>query len=201
MNLLENTINQIRKKLRNLKKEIETKEGNIEYLLNVSKRTRSIRLVIHYSGILKVTIPYKVDEKRAEDFIIQKSKWIIGRIEYFKNNPRKITKHSKEEIKDYKEKTKTVVLSRLEYWNTFYNFAYKKVTIKNVKSRWGSCSKMGNLNFNYKLALLSQELVDYIVVHELCHLGEMNHSVKFWNLVARTIPHYKELRKQLKQIH
>lgn len=184
-----------------MKKIVILNSKEIEYTLKVSNIARAIRIAVYHDGVLKVTVPHRVSEKKAEEFIIKKSKWIIDRIEYFKNNPRKIIKHSKEEIKEYKEKANTVVLSRLEYWNTFYNFNYKKITIKNVKSRWGSCSKIGNLNFNYKLALLPQELVDYVVVHELCHLGEMNHSIKFWNLVSKTIPHHKELRKQLKQIH
>ena len=68
------------------------------------------------------------------------------------------------------------------------------------KTRWGSCSKKGTLNFNYKIALLSPELRDYIIVHELCHLGEFNHSSKFWLLVEKTVPNYKTLRKQIKQI-
>lgn len=196
--LLRSTVNLIRKKPRNLKREVKTKEGNIEYLLNVSKRARAIRLAVYHDGVLKVTVPHRVNEKKAEDFIIQKSKWIVDKIEHFKKNPRKITKHTKEEIKEYKERASDIALSRLEYWNKFYNFVYKKVTIKDTKSRWGSCSKAGNINFNYKLALLSQELTDYIVVHELCHLGEMNHSKNFWALVSKTIPNHKELRKQLK---
>ena len=181
-----------------MKREVKTKEGNIEYLLSVSKRAKAIRLAVYHDGVLKVTVPYRVNEKKAEDFIIQKSKWIVDKIEHFKNNPRKITNHTKEEIKEYKTRANAIALSRLEHWNKFYNFVYKKVTIKDTKTRWGSCSKAGNINFNYKLALLSQELADYIVVHELCHLGEMNHSKNFWNLVSKTIPNHKDLRKQLR---
>jgi predicted metal-dependent hydrolase len=66
------------------------------------------------------------------------------------------------------------------------------------RSRWGSCSRKGNLNFNYKLIQLPQELADYIVVHELCHLKQFNHSHAFWNLIAETIPNHIELRKILK---
>jgi predicted metal-dependent hydrolase len=87
---------------------------------------------------------------------------------------------------------------RLEHFNQFYNFKYNKVTIRNQISRWGSCSKRGNLNFNYRIALLPEELRDYIIVHELCHLGEFNHSKNFWALVEKTIPNWSELRKKLK---
>lgn len=157
-----------------------------------------MRLAVYNDGLLKVTIPHRVSEKKAEEFIIEKHKWIVDKIEQHKKNPRSVIKHTKEEIKEYKEKASVLVAERLKYWNKYYNFNYKKIAIKNTKSRWGSCSKAGNLNFNYKVALLSQELADYIVVHELCHLGEMNHSKKFWNLVCLAIPNHKELRKQLK---
>mgnify|MGYP001607235311 CR=1 FL=1 len=123
----------------------------------------------------------------------------------------------------YKEAARELVKSRLEYYmrsifssplvsknassftdftllenNKLYQFKIGRVSIKNHKSRWGSCSKKGNLNFNYKLALLPQELADYVIVHELCHLGEFNHSPKFWKLVARAIPNYKALKKKFK---
>ncbi len=70
--------------------------------------------------------------------------------------------------------------------------------IKNHKTRWGSCSELGNLNFNYKLIFLPDAIVDYIVVHEICHLIEFNHSQDFWRLVARTIPNFRELRHELR---
>jgi len=86
----------------------------------------------------------------------------------------------------------------LEYFNTFYNFKWGRVTIRNQKTRWGSCSKKGNLNFNYKIALLKPSQADYIIVHELCHLKEFNHGKNFWSLVAQTIPDYKEVRSSLR---
>ncbi len=90
--------------------------------------------------------------------------------------------------------------ARLEHFNQFYNFKYNKITIRNQISRWGSCSKRGNLNFNYRIAQISPVLADYIIVHELCHIGQFNHSVDFWNLVEKTIPNWKELRHKLKSV-
>lgn len=100
----------------------------------------------------------------------------------------------------HKEEARKLVKERLEYWNQFYNFKYNKVFIKNTKSRWGSCSKKGNLNFNYRIALIEPVLADYIIVHELCHIGEFNHSPKFWSLVERTIPDWKLRRAKLMKI-
>jgi len=68
-----------------------------------------------------------------------------------------------------------------------------------LRSRWGSCSVSGNLNFNYKLIHLPEDIAEYIVAHELCHLAEFNHSKKFWELVSKTIPDHKLRRKRLKK--
>lgn len=107
-------------------------------------------------------------------------------------------KGSKSEYLKYKNQALDLVKNKLEHFNKFYNFKYNKVTVRNQSTRWGSCSKSGNINFNYKLALLPESLLDYVVVHELCHLGEFNHSKNFWDLVARTVPDYKERRQELR---
>lgn len=100
----------------------------------------------------------------------------------------------------YKEHTRSLVAQKIIDFNAFYGFTIGRVAIRNQKSRWGSCSKRGNLNFNYRLALIPEILVDYVIVHELCHLGEFNHSKNFWNLVAKKIPEHAMLRKQLHKI-
>ena len=107
-------------------------------------------------------------------------------------------KGSKSEYLKYKDQALILVKNKLEHFNQFYNFKYNKVTIRNQSTRWGSCSRRGNINFNYKLALLPESLTDYVVVHELCHIGEFNHSKDFWNLVAKTMPDYKERRQELR---
>jgi predicted metal-dependent hydrolase len=98
----------------------------------------------------------------------------------------------------YKERARKLVENKIIKFNKTYKFRYNKIAIKNQKTRWGSCSKSGNLSFNYRILSLSPEVADYLMVHELCHLREMNHSRAFWDLVARAIPDYKKLRKQLR---
>lgn len=104
----------------------------------------------------------------------------------------------KKEYLEYKERALALAKERLEFFNRTYGFKFNQVNIKNQKTRWGSCSKKGNLNFNYRIALLPEPSADYVIVHELCHLGELNHSRKFWALVAQTIPDYPRIRKALK---
>lgn len=100
----------------------------------------------------------------------------------------------------HKEAARALVHARLFYYNTHYQVPLRKVFIKNSKSRWGSCSSKGNLNFNYKLLFLPPEVADYIIVHELCHLREFNHSSKFWTVVAQTLPDHKARRRALRQL-
>ena len=108
---------------------------------------------------------------------------------------------TRHEYLTHKEEARVLVHAKLAQFNAHYKYPLKKVFIKNHKSRWGSCSSRGNLNFNYKIAFLPPELQEYLIVHELCHLGFFNHSKEFWALVAQTVPEYQMLRKKLKEVH
>ena len=99
-----------------------------------------------------------------------------------------------------REQARIFVENRLSYFNKIYKFNINRVAIKNTSTRWGSCSSKKNLNFNYKIIYLKPELADYLIVHELCHLGEFNHSKKFWALVGKTIPNYAKINKELKRM-
>jgi len=101
---------------------------------------------------------------------------------------------------EHRERARALVTARLIHFNQTYGFTYGQIAIRDQRSRWGSCSSKGNLNFNYRIALLPPHLADYIIVHELCHRGEFNHSQRFWDLVARTFPDYLALRAELKKI-
>lgn len=171
----------------------------VVYSLRVNTRSRSMRIVIRNDGSMVVSVPKSVKEERAEEFVLSKIVWIERTLERVLKNPKQsIKKHTHEEIIVYMKEVEFFVFSKLSQFNQLYGFRWKKVAIKNVSSRWGSCSSQGNLYFNYKLALLPEHLAEYVVVHELCHLGECNHSPKFWALVAKTIPEYKERRKELR---
>jgi predicted metal-dependent hydrolase len=100
--------------------------------------------------------------------------------------------------KKHKKEARELVLRRLEYFNKFYGFSWNRVAIRNQKTRWGSCSKKKNLNFHFRLALIPEDLADYVVVHELCHLKEFNHSKDFWSLVEQAVPDYQSRRNTLR---
>lgn len=91
-----------------------------------------------------------------------------------------------------------VISVKVKHYAGLMNVQYGRITIRNQKTRWGSCSSKGNLNFNCLLMLAPDEVVDYVVIHELCHLIEMNHSKAFWKQVEQVMPDYKKHRKWLK---
>ena len=181
-------------------KQIELNNKKIEYTLKVSKRARNMRLAVYRGGDFVVTAPQSASENIIERFIIKKSRWVIDKINHFKQFPVKtFIKSNKSDFLKHKEGALKLVEKRMEYFNGVYKFKFNKVNIRNQKTRWGSCSAKGNINFNYKIALLPERLADYIIVHELCHLGEFNHSRKFWDLVVEAIPDHREIRSELKQ--
>ena len=100
----------------------------------------------------------------------------------------------------HKEEARTLILARVIYWNQFYNFEYNRVAIRNQRRCWGSCTSLKNLNFSYKILFLPTHLQDYIIVHELCHLAELNHGKDFWSLVAQQVPEYELHIRELKDI-
>jgi len=97
----------------------------------------------------------------------------------------------------HKELARDLIHQRIEHYNQHYQFTYNRVAIRNQRRCWGSCSSLKNLNFNYKIYFLPPHLQDYIIVHELCHLAELNHGQQFWERVAEQIPDYEQMVAQL----
>ncbi len=161
-----------------MKKEISVGGKNIFYNLRKSKRSRNVRIIIHCDGSCNVSAPRWASNSSIEKFVFEKARWIIEKIDAFRKSGNGRNKllgnRSKKEYLENKEKARKLIRERLYYFNSFYNFNFKNVSIRNQRTRWGSCSKSGNLNFNYKLIFLSEKMADYIIVHELCHLKEFS---------------------------
>lgn len=180
-------------------KKIIIRGQEVSYSLRSYKSSRHLRLAIHGNGALTVTKPIFVSEKMVHDFLETKGDWILQQLANSANNPQSLSPAQElAEYQRYKTRAHNFVSDRLEYFNRFYGFKYGRVTVRRQKTRWGSCSRSGNLNFNYRLIFLEPAAADYIIVHELCHLGEFNHSPNFWRLVAKQIPDYLSLRKKVK---
>lgn len=173
---------------------------SIEYVLKKSRRARGLRISVYCDGSISVTAPAHADMNAVERFVAEKSSWIREKLrEFMPFRPVVRRKSSRAEYLRHKEAARSLVEKRLTELNRPYGFSYGKVSIRNQKSRWGSCSIRGNLNFNYRLALIPARLSDYVMVHELCHLGQFDHSQAFWDLVARAIPDYRARRAELRR--
>lgn len=97
----------------------------------------------------------------------------------------------------YRKKAQEIINERVDYYQFVIGIKPAKVTIKEQKKRWGSCSSKGNINFNWKLIMAPPAIIDYVVVHEMAHLVHLNHSREFWNLVESILPDYKERKEWL----
>jgi hypothetical protein len=172
----------------------------ILYTLRESRRARHMRLSVHHDGTVIVTSPFGVHQSVAEQFIRQKSEWISQQIARFKKlNIHPLPRSSRADYMKHKEAARAFVVERVEQYRARYAFPVQGISIRNQKTRWGSCSRKGNISFNYRIVFLPLRLAEYIVVHELCHLKEFNHSRAFWELVKSFVPEYKEVRRELKR--
>ena len=170
-------------------------------IIRRNRQSRRITLSVHGDGRIVVSAPRFVSLRFIKQFIESRSEWISTHMANAKQNQAKrlTPKGPAHEFNRYRARARRFITHKLAELNQHYQFEYRRVAVRNPFSRWGSCSKQGNLNFSYRLLFLPAELANYVVVHELCHLKEFNHSMRFWKLVAETIPDYKKRRLELKK--
>lgn len=169
-------------------------------------RSNRKTVAIQVNSNLSVTVraPRSVSEKDIEEILKKKEAWISKHIEKIKETKERFEaepteKLTREKVIALAEEALKVIPERVEYFAKVIGVTYGKITVRNQKTRWGSCSSKGNLNFNCLLMLAPPEVLDYVVVHELCHRKQMNHSKAFWLEVEKVLPDYKEVRKWLKE--
>jgi predicted metal-dependent hydrolase len=161
-------------------------------------RARSLRIRVHPGGRVSVTVPRRCSYALVASFLEQNRGWIERTRETLLRVPAPKTKsdaHAEYLLhKEAARRRAYVLIARLA---PVYDLTVRAVSIRDQKSRWGSCSRSGTLSFNYRIALMPESLAEYIVAHELSHLIEFNHSSRFWAQVARTVPNHRILRKTL----
>lgn len=183
-----------------MKKEIILHNKKVVYTLRKSTRARRVRLAVHHDGSVVVTIPHYFQETVAERFIREKTEWLLSKLIFFKQVQRRpVVRHTRDEYLKHKERARALVEERVAYFSAMRGYRYNRINVKNQKTCWGSCSRRANLNFNYRILFLPEKMQDYIVVHELCHLKELNHSKQFWKSLAEIIPDYAAIRGELKK--
>lgn len=171
-------------------------------IIRSSRKTLAIEIRPDMRVIVRA--PHRAPNGYIEQFISDRADWIVEHLRRMEQKNRQcndtlpVKKLSNNDIKKLADKACTCILGRVAHFAPLVGVTYGRITIRNQRTRWGSCSSRGNLNFNCLLMLAPPEVIDYVVVHELCHRKEMNHSQLFWNEVARVLPGYAEQEKWLK---
>ncbi len=160
---------------------------------------RGLRLKVYADGRVVVTSsPLFASEAAAERLVRQQADWVLAALARCVRRPaRPPLQGPPHEYRRFKAPALDVACERVERFAALYGVRVGRISIRNQKTRWGSCSRAGNLSFHYKIALVPRPLADYLVVHELCHLRSFDHSPRFWRLVAQAVPEYKRMRKLL----
>lgn len=163
---------------------------------------RTMSLEVAGDGRVLVRAPYEMPETRIRDFVESKKEWLGAHLQ--KAQQRQAIRQQAGAISEEQRAAgiraaRTRISERTAYYAKIVGVTYGRITIRDQKSRWGSCSGRGNLNFTWKLVLAPPEVLDYVVVHELCHRIEMNHSAAFWQQVERVLPDYRRRRDWLKE--
>ena len=169
----------------------------MEYELVRSER-KSLSLQLRPDGTVLVRAPRRTPGRSIDRFVREHWDWVEKQREKLAARGQ-VEKLSEEELAELKKRARRVFLARCAYYAPVVGVRYERVSIRSQRSKWGSCSGKGNLNFNCLLLLAPPEVLDYVVVHELCHRLEMNHSPRFWAEVQRVLPDYASARKWLKQ--
>lgn len=181
--------------------------GNLLSLPAVLIRSgrKTIGISVKPGGEIIIRAPYLLPQAAVLSFVYEKTDWILAAYEkQLKSSPPVNAPVKKDAAvlaleKRYRNAAKEYIPKRVEYYHSLTGGHYTKITIRDQKTRWGSCSSTGTLSFNYRLMLAPPRVLDYVVVHELCHLTYMNHSKDFWNMVGSILPDYKKYRKWLKE--
>ena len=162
--------------------------------INIIKSLRkSLTMRFDVKWILQVKAPFFVTKKQIQDFIEKNTSWIEKH-----QNISKQKMLSESEIEELKQKAKVYIPDRVKYFAKLYWFHYEKIRITSAKTRWGSCSSRKTLSFSFRLMQYRVECIDYVIIHELCHLRYMNHSKLFWQEVESIMPEYKKWERMLK---
>lgn len=173
----------------------------MEYEL-IRSRRKTLAIEIKADGTVIVRAPLFLSERRINKFLLEKEEWILEKQSVQRKRSRDIpaaNKLSSKEIAALREKARVLITKEVEEYSKIIGVTYRRIFIRMQKTRWGSCSREGNLNFNCLLALCPEPVMRYVVIHELCHRKYMNHSKLFWNEVSKYMPDYKACKKWLKE--
>lgn len=171
----------------------------ISYKLVLSGR-KTLAIHVKPDGSVEVRGPFRLSKAKADAFVEAKADWIYKTQQRLveQNQKKQPINLSREEVEQYKKEAASLFQARCNYFADKMGVQYQQIKINQAKTRWGSCNSKGNLHFTFRLVFAPAELVDYVIVHELAHLKEFNHSPRFWAVVEKVLPDYKERRSFLR---
>ena len=181
-----------------MEKTQKRKTEHVSYGL-IRARRKTMALKVSGDGTVTVRIPYGVRPEEADRFVEAHVDWIRKRIAECRERAAARPAYTDREREAGKRLAKELLLKKCRYFAERMGVSYGTVTVREQKTRWGSCSAKGNLNFNWRLLLMPERVMDYVIVHELAHRREMNHSAAFWQIVETYLPDYRERRQWLKE--
>ena len=161
----------------------------------IRSRRKTIAIQIDREGQVIVRTPYGITKRQVEEFLDEKKDWLLQTRQRVEKRKTEQIPISEEVRREGIERAKRIFPERTAYFAKRMGVDYGRITIREQKTRWGSCSSKGNLNFNCLLMLTPPEVIDYVVVHELCHFLHGNHSADFWREVERYLPDWQARRK------
>ena len=165
-----------------------------DVLFEKSRKAKRVIIAIKSPSSIRVAVPRFISFRRAESFMLQKIDWIK------KQQSKCLKKINITELsKSVSSEEKLKVKNQVEHLANKYGFTFRKITLRNMNTRWGSCTAQNNISLNIGLAVLTEELRDYIILHELVHTKIKNHSKEFWNELSNFIPNPKALNRELSQ--
>ena len=193
-------------------KEIILKAPSCEGALSICveviySERKTLGLEVTADGRVRARVPRRAGDRAVKQFVEEKKDWILEKylLQQERSRRRQEAAPDRDYEKDpalearYRELARAVISQRAAYFAAKMGDTFGRISIRAQKTRWGSCSSRGNLNFNWKLILMPPEILDYVVVHELAHRKQMNHSKLFWAEVERVLPDYVKRRRWLKE--
>ena len=175
---------------------------DLEDIEIIKSRRKTLSLEVRPDGRVVVRAPLRAPKYAIREFVEKHEAWLekhLKQAEEWREQKKQVEKLTESEIRTLAEKALEVIPERVRYYAPLIGVTYGRITIRNQRTRWGSCSAKGNLNFNCLLMLTPPEVLDSVVVHELCHRREMNHSGRFYEEILKVFPDYFLCDRWLKE--
>ena len=183
-----------------IKKDGILEKGNLRIPFQIIRSSRkTLAVQVKADGQVVIRVPLRTSWKEAERFLERESAWVERHVAAALASYVEPRTYTDAQVREGKARARELFARRTAHFSAVKGVDYGRISVRQQKTRWGSCSVRGNLNFNWKLALMPEEILDYVVVHELAHRVEMNHSPRFWAVVETVLPDWRERRRWLKQ--